>query len=186
MNRAGIFRVLFFVLMSLYPLIVYLGLKHLPISFFGLLLLALVLVRWGIMLPSERRLMLPLLLGLLGYSIVCALSGSQHMLLLYPAVVNFTLCALFAFSLWQEESILLRLVRSRNVEMSDSGPAYIKRLTGLWALFFALNGTVAILSGFISLEFWALYNGLVSYLVIAVLIVGEMIFRRYYKRRKGV
>lgn len=186
MNKARIFRALFFVLIALYPLVVYLGLQYLPVSFFGLLLLMIVLARWGVMLPAERRLMLPLLAGLLAYSAATALSGSQRMLLFYPALVSFTMCALFAWSLRQEETILLRLVRGRNIQMSEFGPAYINRLTGVWALFFALNGSAAIVSGYLSLQLWALYNGLISYLLMAALIVGELVFRRYYKRRKGV
>jgi uncharacterized membrane protein len=172
--------------MAFYPIVVYLGLQHLPVSFFGLLLLALVLARWGVMLPSERRILLPLLAGLLVYSILTALSGSQRMLLFYPALINFTLSALFALSLRQEESILLRLVRARNVKISEYGPAYINRLTGLWAVYFAFNGVAAIVSGYLSLEIWALYNGLISYVILAVLIVTELVFRGYYKRRKGV
>jgi len=185
-NKTRLFRALFFVLIAFYPIVVYLGLQYLPVSFFGVLLLMMVVARWGVMLPAERRLMLPLLAGLLTYSAATALSGSQRMLLFYPALVNFTMCALFAWSLRQEESILLRLVRARKVQVSEFGPAYINRLTGVWAVFFALNGIAAIVSGYISLELWALYNGLLSYLVMAALIVGELVFRRYYKRRKGV
>ena len=32
---------------------------------------------------------------------------------------------------------------------------------------------------------WAVYNGFVSYLLVGILIAGEVVFRHFYKRRLG-
>jgi len=34
-----------------------------------------------------------------------------------------------------------------------------------------------------TISWWALYNGLISYLVIFILLVGEWLFRQWYKQR---
>jgi uncharacterized membrane protein len=38
----------------------------------------------------------------------------------------------------------------------------------------------------LSIELWTLYNGLVSYFLVAILVGGEWLFRRHFKRRMGV
>jgi uncharacterized membrane protein len=186
MNRQGAFRAIFFVSIALYPVIVYFGIQRLPIGFFGVMLVLLLLLRYGVMQPGERRLLLPVLLIHMAYSISAVITGSQQLLLYYPALVNFTLCALFVFSLKDGESILLRLVRARKVEMSVYAPRYLNRLTIIWAVFFLVNGSVAILTTTISMQAWALYNGFIAYLLIGALFVVEFVFRHYYKRRKGI
>jgi uncharacterized membrane protein len=186
MSRVTLIRTAFFVLIALYPAIVYFGIRYLPVSFFGVLLALLLLLRSSVMASGEKRLLLPLLILHLAYSIVTAVTGSQHLLLLYPVLVNFSLCALFALSLAQDQSLLLRLVRARNIPLSEHAPSYLWRLTAVWAIFFLLSGVAAIVSGMISLEAWALYNGFIAYLLVATLMAGEWVFRGWYKRRKGV
>lgn len=186
MSRTKLFRHSVFILVALYPVIVYFGLRWLPVSFFAVMLLLVLLVRSSLLGPAEKRMLQPLLALHIAYSILTAVLGSQRLLLWYPALVNFSLCAVFAISLRQEQSILLRLVRARNMPVSVHGPLYLHRLTALWAVFFLLSGATAIMTAMISLEAWALYNGLIAYLLMATLMVGEWLFRGWYKRRKGV
>ena len=180
------FRAAFFILLALYPAFVYFGLQHLPIGFFGTALALLLLFRASIMAAAERRVILPVLVVHFAYAVTVSLSGRQELLLWYPALVNFSLCLLFALSLRQEESLLLRVVRARNIQVSEYGPRYLNRLTAVWAAFFLLNGAMAILTGAISVKTWALYNGFIAYVLIAALMGGELIFRTWYKRSKGV
>jgi uncharacterized membrane protein len=186
MSSGRVLRGIFFVLIALYPVIVYIGIQHLPIGFFGAMLVLVLLFRASVMLPAERQAILPVLIVHVTYSAITALSGSQQLLLWYPALVNFSLSLLFALSLRENESILLRLVRARNINLSVYGPAYLNRLTAVWAVFFLLNGSMAILTGAISLKTWALYNGFISYLLIGALMGGELLFRYWYKRSRGV
>jgi len=186
MNASGPVRAVFFVFLSLYPFIVYFGLRHLPVSFFALVLLAVLMLRFGLIRPDERRVMLPLLAGLAAFAAAAALTGSQALLLAYPVLMNLGLCALFAFSLRSEEPLLLRVARSRNMEITDHARPYLRRLTALWAVFFALNAAVAYGTTHLSIGVWAVYNGFVSYIIIGLLLVGEVLFRRRYKRRHGL
>jgi uncharacterized membrane protein len=186
MSSGRVLRAIFFVLIALYPVIVYIGIQHLPIGFFGTMLALLLLFRASVMRSAERHVILPVLIVHMAYSAITALSGSQQLLLWYPALVNFSLCLLFALSLRDSESFLLRLVRAKNIKLSVYGPAYLNRLTAVWAVFFLLNGSLAILTGAISLKTWALYNGFIAYLLIGALMGGELLFRHWYKRYKGV
>jgi uncharacterized membrane protein len=50
----------------------------------------------------------------------------------------------------------------------------------VWCGFFILNGCMAAWTAFAaSRETWALYNGLISYLLMGVLFAGEWVFRRW-------
>ena len=57
----------------------------------------------------------------------------------------------------------------------------------IWCGFFAVNGIIATVIAFSgSLGAWTVYNGLVSYGAMSLLIVGELVFRHFYKRRRGL
>lgn len=186
MTRSTLIRAVFIVCIAAYPFIILFGLRHLPPSAFGLALLVLLAMRYGVLLPSERPILLPMLLIFLTYALTATVSQSETMLLYYPAVVNFTLSAVFLNSLRQGDPLLLRIIRARGWPVSEHGPKYLYRLTGIWAVFFIINGLVSIWTSTLSLEIWTLYNGFLSYCLVAVLVGVEYVFRRYYKRRMGV
>lgn len=186
MTGSIIFRVAFVVLLALYPFIIYFGLRTLPPSFFGLVLAVLLLIRFGIVRPEERATAWPLILILLAYAIASALIGSTQMLLYYPVLVNAILFALFAGSLRSDEPLLLRIVRARGIAISSHGPRYLTRLTAFWCGFFVINGMIALWTTTASMEIWTIYNGMISYLLVGALILGEWAFRRHYKKRHGL
>jgi uncharacterized membrane protein len=185
-TRSTVIRVLFLACIAAYPFIIFFGLKHLPPSAFGLALLVLLAMRYGVLLPSERPILVPTLLIFVTYALTAALSESQTMLLCYPAVVNFTLSAVFLNSLRQGDPILLRIIRARGWPVSEHGPKYLYRLTAIWAAFFILNGLISIWTSTLSIEIWTLYNGFLSYCLVALLFGVEYAFRRWYKHRMGV
>ncbi|MGA9573135.1 MAG: hypothetical protein WBS20_04210 [Lysobacterales bacterium] len=186
MKPAMIARALVMLFFISYPFIVYFGISILPPSFFGLVLVVLLAFRFGVLLPEERSALLPILLVFLGYAIATVIFDSARLLLFYPAMVNFTFFLVFANSLRGGEPLLLRIVRARGVAMSEHTPRYLYWLTMLWAVFFILNGMVSIWTSTLSMQAWTLYNGLISYFIVAILGAGEWLFRRYYKKRVGV
>jgi uncharacterized membrane protein len=183
MSQTMIIRLILAICFIIYPFIVYFGIRILPPGFFGLVLTVLLVLRFGVLLPQERLILLPVLIIFTGYAVVITLLKNTQMLLFYPALVNFCLCAVFTNSLWHEESLLLRIVRARGAVISEYTPQYLFRLTALWAVFFALNGMIALWTSTVSMEVWTLYNGLISYFIIAALIGAELLFRTYYKKR---
>jgi uncharacterized membrane protein len=184
-SHPTIFRAIIVVLAALYPFIIYFGIRILPPGFFGLVLAVLLMLRFGLVKPEERFTALRIGAILLVYAIASALVGSVQMLLYYPVLVNGVLCILFASSLRKEEPLLLRIVRARGTAISEHTSRYLTRLTAVWAGFFVVNGMIALWTTTASMEIWTLYNGLISYLIVAVMILGELIFRRHYKKRVG-
>ena len=136
MNQTMFIRVILAICFMVYPFIVYFGIRFLPPSFFGLVLTVLLALRFGVLVPQERPILLPVLIIFLGYAVLTTALKSTQMLLFYPALVNFCLCAVFANSLRHEESLLLRIVRARGLPIDKHVPQYLFRLTALWAVFF--------------------------------------------------
>ena len=186
MSRSSLVRILFVASVAVYPFVVYFGIQHLPPSFFGIFLLVILAFRYGVLLPDERQVLIPVLLVFAAYAVTATLLQNQTMLLYYPALVNACLCAVFLNSLRQGDPILLRFIRARNWPISKHGPQYLYRLTAVWAAFFVLNGTISVWTSTISIEAWTAFNGFISYLLIAALAGGEWLFRRHYKKRMGV
>ena len=119
MNRSVLRRIFFVACIAVYPFIIYFGLQYLPPSFFGLVLLALLGMRYGILLPEERPILLPILLVFVAYALAATLLKSTSMLLYYPALVNFSLGTVFVYSLRQGDPILLRIIRARGWPISE-------------------------------------------------------------------
>jgi uncharacterized membrane protein len=185
-SRASAIRVAFAILLALYPVVIYFGLRILPAGFFGLLLALLLALRFGVLGTAERATAIPVFLLLLAYALLAAFTGANQLLLLYPALVNFVMALVFAASLFHGTPLLERLAEVRGMQMSAHSGGYLRKLTAVWAVFLALNACIALWTMSRSFEFWALYNGLLSYLLIACLLGGEIVFRRYYKRRMGI
>lgn len=185
-SRGRAFRVVFAVVLALYPVAIYFGLRALPAGFFGLLLALLLALRFGLLGSGKRAVAIPVFLLLLGYALLAAFMGTDRLLLLYPALLNFTGMLVFIASLFQGKPLLLRVAEARDMPMSEHSEGYLYKLTAIWAVFLAANGCVALWSMTQSFAFWALYNGLLSYLLIGVLLLGEILFRGYYKRRMGI
>lgn len=184
-KKAPLVRALLMLFIVSYPFLVYFGLSIFPPSFFGLVLVVVLALRFGLLMPAERKTLLPVLAVFLVYAIAASVLDSARLLLFYPALVNFTLCLVFALSLGSGEPLLLRIVRARGAVISEHAPRYLYWLTLLWSVFFVINGLVSIWTSTLSMRAWTLYNGLISYFIVAILVAGEWLFRRYYKKRVG-
>jgi len=179
-------RIAFVFLLALYPFFVFFGLRVLPPGVVGLVLAVLILVRFGIIGLTERSTALPGFIVLFLYAAATALLGSSQMLLYYPVLVNAILLVLFAGSLRTEEPLLNRVVRARGEPVGEHASRYLTRLTSVWAGFFLVNGLIALWTTTTSIETWTIYNGVISYLIVAVLASGEWIYRGRYKKRHGI
>ena len=74
MTRSIIVRAAFIVLLALYPVFIYFGLRILPPGFLGLVLAVLLLMRFGIVRPKERAMALPVIAVLSVYAVASALT----------------------------------------------------------------------------------------------------------------
>ncbi|MBV7436387.1 hypothetical protein [Aeromonas sp. sif2416] len=173
-------------LLLLYPLAVYWGLTH----WGGSALLVILLVTFALRLlpgvaPVREWLLLGRLLACVGLLLtgLSALFSAQHWLLYYPLVVSLALFGLFGWSLNQPMTLVERLARLTDPDLPPAGVRYTRTVTRVWCGFFVLNGTLAaatIWHG--DLALWSLYNGLVSYLLMGLLMGAEYLVRLRVKR----
>jgi uncharacterized membrane protein len=76
-----------------------------------------------------------------------------------------------------------RFARLSEPELSPAGVRYTRHVTQVWCAFFVVNGAIAAYTAaFASREAWALYNGLIAYVLMGVLFGGERLVRRRLMR----
>ena len=105
-------------------------------------------------------------------------------LLYYPVVINLTMLALFSYSLYQGPSMIERLARLKEPDLPDEAIGYLKKVTLLWCGLFILNGSMAAYTAaFTSLATWTLYNGLIAYVLMGLLLGGEWLYRSFWLKK---
>lgn len=159
-----------------WPLLVLL--LHDTIGSWPLLLVGVGLLAWR--LPQARPLAISaaLLLITLG-----ALGHAELGMRAYPLAVNLIMLLLFSASLWRGMPIIEQLARLREPELSPSGVRYTRRVTLAWCGFFIINGSFAGWTAiYADLAIWTLYNGVISYVLIALMFSGEWLIRRRLRR----
>jgi len=133
--------------------------------------------------PKHRT----LLLGLLGLFCTAAwLDARWEWVKLYPVLINVAGAAWFAWTLIRPPSAAERLARLANPrEKFDWRKSlYTRRVTQIWVGFFLFNGAAATYTALAaSTGVWTIYNGLISYLLIGLLLGGEYMFRLQYRKR---
>lgn len=167
-----------------YPFSVYFTERRVSAGWSLAVLLVVIVLRAGLFLASGRR-----LAGILALGVAAALAGFHQLgqldaVRLYPVLVNLVFTAVFGATLVFPPSLIERLARLREPDLDAYGVQYTRRLTLVWVVFFILNAGLCAWAGIAwPTEYWALYTGLVSYLLVGALFVGEWPVRRYCRRR---
>ena len=101
----------------------------------------------------------------------------------YPPVVNFGLFVIFFFSTFREKTVIQKIALSIEPEAKPPVLDYTKKLTYVWSGFMLINFLVSVATIFMSKEIWAIYNGLVSYILVGIMFGVEYIVRINFKRK---
>lgn len=102
----------------------------------------------------------------------------------YPVAVNAIMLATFTFSLWQGPPVIERIARLKEPDLPPSGVRYTRKVTQAWCVFFLVNGAIAAWTAYYaSLAVWTLYNGAISYVLMALMFVIEWCCRRRLRSR---
>ena len=173
-----------------YPLAIFFGLRLAQPRYVAAVLAGAALLRYAreagqlyAGLPGMGR---AILFGLLALAGAAALFNSEPLLRFYPFAMNVGMLLLFGASLKRPPSLIERLARLREPDLSPAGVRYTHRVTQVWCVFFVLNGVVSWWTAvFASREFWSLYNGLIAYGLMGLLFAGEWLFRRFFLVRAG-
>lgn len=166
-----------------YPLAVYFGLQYLPPGYIALLLCVFLVARIIVTKQQVRAMILPLVVGI-GLTVASFIAKRNDWLLYYPVVINISLLGLFSYSLINGPSMIERLARIKEPELPDSAIVYLRTITKLWCGLFVFNGAMATYTALAtSIEMWTLYNGLIAYLLIGMLLSGEWIYRSFWLKK---
>ena len=179
----GILQTLFFVA---YPFIVYFAHRRFETRVAGALLLGLLALSLALRIrgPAAEvwqlvRQHLALVL-LIGSAIV---TGQRFLLLLLPTAVSLFLLGTFGWSLYQGPPIIERFARLVDPDLPDFCVPYCRKVTIVWCAFLAANATCAALLALVGpIEWWALYTGIVAYLLVGVVFAAEFIVRKLWFR----
>lgn len=72
-----------------------------------------------------------------------------------------------------------RFARLRHPDLPEAGVHYTRQVTQVWCGFFFVNALVAAWTAVaVSREAWALYNGLIAYVLMGTLFAGEWLVRQ--------
>lgn len=170
-----------------YPPAVYFGLQRAEPRILGLMLLSIILLRhWQSarrFVADIRRVEWMVFAGLCCLALGIVASNREELLLLYPAAVSLSLLLVFGRSLLYPPSMIERIARLTEPDLPAEGVKYTRQVTRVWCGFFAINAAISLATVFASRERWALYNGLVSYLLMGALFGVEWLFRQRMRRR---
>ena len=170
----------------LYPLLMYFGQSRLGASSMALILivicvLRLVALRFGSSARLARAFGTPQLLvlgGAMGLALVSMWRDSHEAMLYYPVIMNAGMLLLFGWSLVSPPTIVERIARIRHPDLPEQAIPYLRRVTVAWCIFFIGNGAAALYTATLtSFATWALYNGLIAYVLIGAMFAGELLTR---------
>lgn len=112
-------------------------------------------------------------------ALAAVLTNAQIFLEYYPLCMNIAMFIMFFGSILRPPTVVEQIARLTNPTFSEDAVPYTRKVTMVWCGFFVFNGSMSFLSVHLNnLALWALYNGFVSYVIMALLFVGEYLVRR--------
>ncbi len=161
----------------LYPFAVYFGSNYFePWKIAGILIVLLIIKLAASY--SDNHWSRPLLMAGVLYCGFAIWSNNLVSLRFYPALVSGVMLVIFSWSLLSPPSLIERLARLQHPDLPPEGVIYTRRVTQVWCGFFIVNGFISLVTAlWSSFEVWSLYNGLIAYLLMGILLGGEYIVR---------
>ncbi len=98
----------------------------------------------------------------------------------YPVWVNGLMFLAFVGSLFSSQSLIERLARLQNPDLPLKGVVYTRKVTQIWCIFFIFNGSIAAALVLLSYyDWWAIYTGIIAYILMGLLMSGEWCYRKW-------
>ncbi len=163
----------------LYPFIVFLALKkHVVVRFLGLLLLAAA----GISFVRHKNIWIFICVLLFCAGLI--VFNDDIFLKLYPVLMNTSACLMFALSL-RETPLVEKIAKKMGYSLDTQQKEYTRHVTCAWAIFMFLLAIVSFITVFLSNKTWVLFNGLISYILIAIMMGVEFLVRKRFMNVRG-
>jgi len=172
-----------------YPVLAWLGITFLGTRTAALLLLAALAasqLRRVASRPAALRGLAWLGVAVIGLLVLAAALDDPRFILAYPSLVNLVLLGQFGWTLRAGPPMVERFARLQVDDLSPAELAYCRAVTIVWCAFFLVNGlAAAALAAWGTRSAWALYCGLISYLLMGVLFAAEYVVRKARYGRFG-
>lgn len=124
-------------------------------------------------------------IGMMAIGLWVALSQQTMTFQVYPLLISGSLFIIFALSLRRETSIIERFAAVYEKNITPKKRLYMRKVTLLWCIFFSFNLVVSTITWLaMSATVWTWYNGVISYLLMGTLFIGEYLYRRCIFLRK--
>lgn len=105
--------------------------------------------------------------------------GQVTVFQLYPLLVSGLFLLVFAMSLFSSQSLIERFASAYEGQLSARKRRYLRRVTQCWCGFFVLNMALSAYTWLVMTPTaWAWYNGVISYVLMAMMFAGEYLYRR--------
>lgn len=167
--------------------------------FLGVKSLGLQTVFVGLILVSISKLWISLkkgtyhnmdLFGPISLIVLASLSilvKKAQIFLYYPLIINLIFFYTFFSSLFRPQSFVESIARISEPNLPDQAIKYTRWVTVVWSIFFLTNaGVVLYIANWGTLEFWALYTGFVSYIIVGCIFTIEFVVRIFLKKKWAV
>lgn len=164
-----------------YPLAVYFWIQEISAVFFGFIIAGLGITKFCLAKDKNNKQELALLIAALACAIFVIAANSQIAIKLYPVLISSFVASLFVISLLGEENLCEKMARLRGKTISPVAKIYTRKLSIIWAAVLYTNAIIALyLAMFASTQAWAIYSGLLSYVILGFFILAEIIYRQYF------
>jgi len=177
----SVIRLILAIIVIAYPFVIYFGLMHFEFWQVSLFIIAIALMRLLLIKNQTSQYFKIGFVGavlLLIFASLALILKQQVWFKVYPIVISLSLLYFFAASLWTEKSMIQRFAEIREKNITPEKQSYMIKLTQVWCGFFIFNALVSSYTMlFSSDKHWMLYNGFISYVLMGVLGLSELIYR---------
>lgn len=154
-----------------YPIAIFVALQHdFSARFLGLFLVFVMIV------ALTRHKSIWMCIGGLVLAALAFVSNHAIFLKLYPVFMNAAICVMFAVSL-NNVPLVQKFAQKMGYNITDESKQYARKVTIAWTIFMAINTIISIVTVFMPDWVWTLYNGLVSYCLIGLMMAVEYFVR---------
>lgn len=159
-----------------YPLLWYYGREHGAFFWLAAAMCGLWLVRAAVQKTRGQSAVSLLLAAFFALALLFRRPDSMYW---YPVAVSLLMLAAFGGSLFAEQTLIERLARLQHPNLPPEGVRHTRRVTQIWCGFFIFNAAAAALLAFSDRHnWWALYTGMISYVLMGLLFAGEWVYRK--------
>lgn len=179
-NKPGAATVALAALGIAYPFLVYAALGRVPAG--ALVLVALALIGARLAMLKGQTLARPLLPPLVVVALATTALGVVDAAVAtkaYPVLMGLAFAAAFGLSLRRPPCLIEIFASLTDPAPSAEARAYMRRVTLVWCVFLSLNAALSAATALWAEPWlWALYNGLIAYVLMGLLFAVEWLIRR--------